>query len=160
MKVSKKMSTLIFLWVLTVMVSVVVASLLTATYYDSYTINVFATIILPAIVSAVSTAVPVYIGVVIGVPKEFDNAIDKIEEKMQKSPTAKRAMKLFEMSDKLFGDEQAVAQITAFFKEARELVGSPEAKNFFKNATKALNEFTKTSADKEEDLIQLPKKPT
>jgi heme/copper-type cytochrome/quinol oxidase subunit 2 len=155
MAISKKtLATIIALWITTITLTVIVTSIYTSVHYNYYAINIFATIILPAIVSAVSTAIPVYIGVVIGVPKEFNNAFDTIEKRMQKSPTAKRAMKLMEMSDKLFGDEQAVEQITGFFKEARALVSSPEAKNFFKNIT----ELMKDLGGQPEVKIKLPKK--
>jgi hypothetical protein len=134
--------------------TVIVTSIYTAVNYNNFEINVFATIILPAIISAVSTAIPVYIGVVIGVPKEFDNAMDTIEKRIQKSPTAKRATKLLELSDKLFGDKQAVEQITGFFKEARELVSSPEAKNFFANVTVLMKDLgSETKVE-----LKLPKK--
>ena len=150
----KTLATIITAWIATIAITVVVTSIYTAVHYNYYEINVFATIILPAIVSAVSTAVPVYIGVVIGVPKEIDNAFDTITAKMKESPTAKRAMKLMEMSDKLFGDEQAVEQITGFFKEARVLVSSPEAKNFFKNVTVLMKDLSSESEVK----LKLPKR--
>jgi hypothetical protein len=150
----KTLATVIALWITTITLTVVITSIYTSVHYNYYTINVFATIILPAIVSAVSTAIPVYIGVVIGVPKEFNNAFDTIEKRMQKSPTAKRAMKLMEMSDKLFGDEQAIEQITGFFKDARALVSSPEAKNFFANATTLMKDLgSETKVE-----LKLPKK--
>jgi hypothetical protein len=156
------LATLIAFWVATVVIAVVVTWIYAAVHYNQYQIDVFATVILPAIVSAVSTAVPVYIGVVIGVPKEIDNAFDAITAKLQKSPTAKRMMNLLEMSDKIFGDEQAVEQITGFFKEARALVNSPEAKNFFKNATELMKQLSKPEAEvklPEKVLIKLPDKP-
>jgi hypothetical protein len=150
----KKLATLIALWIATIALTVVITSICTATYYNYYEISIFSTVILPAIVSAVSTAIPVYIGVVIGVPKEIDNAFDTITKKLQKSPTAQRMLKLMEMSDKLFGDEQAVEQITGFFKEARALVSSPEAKNFFKNMT----ELMKSLSGETEVKVKLPEK--
>jgi hypothetical protein len=66
----------------------------------------------------------------------------------------KRLMKAMEMSDKLFGDEQAIEQVTKFFKEASELVGSPEARSFFKNVT----ELMKSLSGETEVKVKLPEK--
>ena len=112
--------------------------------------------VLPAVVSAIATAIALYIGFTKGTSKTVDIALDKLEKRMKVSPTAKRVMKALEMSEKLFGDDQAVFQITHFFKEATELVSSEEAKNFFKNATEALKEFSSSESDIK---VNLPKKP-
>jgi hypothetical protein len=66
----------------------------------------------------------------------------------------KRLMKAMEMTDKLFGDEQAIEQVTKFFKEASELVGSSEAKNFFRNVT----ELMKSLSGETEVKVKLPEK--
>jgi hypothetical protein len=66
----------------------------------------------------------------------------------------KRLMKAMEMTDKLFGDEQAIEQVTKFFKEASELVGSPEARSFFKNVT----ELMKSLSGETEVKVKLPEK--
>ncbi|GAI39486.1 unnamed protein product, partial [marine sediment metagenome] len=44
----------------------------------------------------------------------------------EKSPTVEALKKMLATSDKLFGDDQAIEQITRFFKEASDLV--PEVK--------------------------------
>jgi len=120
-------------------------------------IDVVTNIIIPAIVSAVSTAVPLYIGIKIGIPNEIDAVLNKLQERMSKSPTAKRALKMMALSDKLFGDEQAVEQITGFFKEARTLVSSSEAKNFFANVTELMKQL---STEKTEDVkLNMPTLP-
>jgi hypothetical protein len=117
-------------------------------------IDIVANVIIPAIVSAVSTGIPIYISIKWGIPKEFEVALNMVEKRISKSPTAKRLLKVMEMSDKLFGDEQAVEQITGFFKEARELVSSPEAKNLLENLTKVLKDLS----EEESVRIKLPKK--
>ena len=117
-------------------------------------IDIVANIIIPAIVSAVSTAIPIYISIRWGIPKEFEVALNMVEKRISKSPTAKRFLKVMEMSDKLFGDEQAVEQITGFFKEARELVSSPEAKQFFANVTILMKQLS----EEPEVKLKLPKK--
>jgi len=150
--------TFVFATILCV-VTVILTMSITSTYYNYHEINLFTTVVLPAIVSAVSTAIPVYIGIVIGVPKEFDNAMNAIEKKLKKSSTAKRAIKFLELSEKLFGDDQVVEQITGFFKEARGLVSSPEARNFFTNATKLMKELGTEKANDTTGEIELPDKP-
>jgi len=117
-------------------------------------IDIVANVIIPAIVSAVSTGIPIYISIKWGIPKEFEVALNMVEKRISKSPTAKRLLKVMEMSDKLFGDEQAVEQITGFFKEARELVSSPEAKNFFANVTELMKDLSSESKVE----LKLPKK--
>lgn len=151
-KISKK--TLAAIIATTSTLTVIFTSIYTSVYYNYYTINTFATIILPAIVSAVSTAIPIYISIKWGIPKEFEVALNMVEKRVSRSPTAKRLFKVMKMSDKLFGDEQAVEQITGFFKEARELVSSPEAKNFFANVTELMKDL---GSEKKVEL-KMPKK--
>jgi hypothetical protein len=105
-------------------------------------------------VSSGFTAVALYLGMTKGTGKTVDIALDKLEKRMKESPTAKRLLKLMEVSDKIFGDEQAVEQMTKFFKEARELVSSPEAKNFFKNVT----ELMKSLSEESDVKLKLPEK--
>jgi hypothetical protein len=71
-------------------------------------------------------------------------------------------IKLMAVSDKVFGDDQAVEQVTEFFKEARALVTSPEAKTFFTNASEVLKDFAtgKSESDNNNASIKLPPKPT
>ena len=78
---------------------------------------------------------------------------------MKMSPTAQRLLKLLKTSDKLFDDEQTIEQVTGFFKEARELVSSPEAKNFFTNVTKLMKELGEEKTDETTGEIKLPEKP-
>jgi len=108
-----------------------------------------------AVIAAIPTAIALYIGLSRGTGKTIDIALDKLEKRSKESPTIQRLIKMMEMSDKLFGDKQAVEQMTSFFKEARELVTSPEAKAFFKNATEALKEFSKGS-NSEGAILKLP----
>ena len=106
-----------------------------------------------------ATPIAFYLGFTKGTGKTIDIALEKVELKMKKSPTAQRLLKLLETSDKLFGDEQAVEQITNFFKEARELVGSTEVKNFFTNLTELMKQLGTEKADDATGEIELPNKP-
>jgi hypothetical protein len=122
---------------------------------DTYTI--LKDIVLP-VVSIMATPIAFYLGFTKGTGKTMDVAFDKLEKRMKESPTAQRLLKLMNKSDELFGDDKAVEQITGFFREARALVTSPEAKNFFTNATQMMKEF---SSEKQEEKveIELPKRP-
>lgn len=114
-----------------------------------------AEIIVSALISGIIFGVFMYIGMTKGSEKTVDVVLKKIEEKTEKSPTAQRLLKFLEKSDELFGDDKLVENVTRFFKEAGDLVSSKEAKNFFKNTTKILEELTGTN---EEKLIKIPKK--
>lgn len=111
--------------------------------------------IIISILAALFNGVMLMLGVYLGSRMTGDVFEKKFTKIIDKSPTAQRLIKLLEKSDKLFGDEQAVEQFTRFFKEAADLVSSPEAKNFFKNATEALKEFSSETQVK----LDLPKKP-
>jgi len=146
-------------WLIVIVIIVVSTALsVFVSSYSTSKIDPMTQIVLPAIVSAVSTAVPLYIGIVLGIPKEIDVVMDSLEARLSKSPTAQRAKRFLELSDKMFGDDQAIAQVTSFFREARELVSSPEAKNFFKNATELMKQFTSKEAPTQ-PLITMPMKP-
>jgi hypothetical protein len=121
---------------------------------DSYTI--LKDIALP-IMSILATPISFYLGFTKGTGKTIDIAIDKLEKKLKKSPTAQRILKIMEKSDEIFGDNQAVEQITGFFSEARGLVGSQEAKNFFANMTELMKQL---GTEKTETVkLKLPEKP-
>lgn len=94
------------------------------------------------VASAILTPVLLYVAFSRGTGKTVDIALDRIEKRAKGSPTAIRLLKIAEMTDKLFGDDQAIEQITRFFTEARCLVSGDEAKNFFKNASEALKSMT------------------
>lgn len=94
---------------------------------------------------------------IIGTRMTGDTLEKKVKKMVNESPTAQRLLKVMEKSDKLFGDDQAVEQITGFFKEARILVSSPEAKNFFTNAMELMKQLgEKTDDDVEIILPTLP----
>jgi hypothetical protein len=112
--------------------------------------------------SIIATPVAFYLGFTKGTGKTIDIALEKVEEKVKKSPTIQKMIKLMAVSDKVFGDDQAVEQVTEFFKEARALVTSPEAKTFFTNASEVLKDFAtgKSESDNNNASIKLPPKPT
>ncbi len=110
------------------------------------------------IIGAILNGVSLAVGMIIGT-RLTGNVMEKtIKRIMSKSPTFEKVAKMLEMSDKLFGDNQAVEQITGFFKEARDLVSSPEARNFFTNITKLMKQLgeEETGEKVEIDLPTLP----
>lgn len=90
-------------------------------------------VVISAILNGVITATAIYIGFRKGTEKTVDVIIEKLRKQLGGSPTAQRLIKAIETSDKLFGDDQAIEQITRFFKSGAELLSSQEARNFFKN---------------------------
>ena len=125
----------------------------------------FALIVISAVINGLFAVLAVYLGVLKGTGKTVDIALDRIEKRAKESPTAQRLMKLAEMSDKLFGDDQAVEQMTGFFKSARELAeegkrlaSSPEAKNFFVNLTELMKQLGGEGEKK--PLINVPERKT
>lgn len=116
--------------------------------------NELALVITAAIVNGVFAAIGLYIGFTKGTAKTVDIALDKIQKRSEKSPTFQRLIKAMEMTDKIFGDEQAVEQFIRFFKGAADLVGSPEAKNFFENAT----ELMKSLGEPQKVSFKMPEK--
>ena len=108
--------------------------------------------------SIIATPIAFYIGFSKGTGKTVDVALDKLEKKAKKSPTVNKLAKMMQMSEKLFGNDQAIEQITEFFKEARTLVSSPEAKNFFANVTELMKQLG-TEKTEEKVEIKLPTLP-
>jgi uncharacterized protein YneF (UPF0154 family) len=108
------------------------------------------------IIAAILNGVSLAIGMIIGTRMTGDTLEKKLKKMVKDSPTAQRLLKTIKKLDKLFGDDQAVENITGFFKEARELVGSPEAKNFFTNVTELMKQL---STEKTEEKVEI-KMPT
>jgi len=106
------------------------------------------------LISALINGIALMVGMWLGTRMTSDAIERKIKNILDKSPTAKRFARLMEQTDKLFGDEQAVEQVTRFFREATKLVTSPEARAFFVNATEILKELS----GKQKVELKLPKK--
>lgn len=105
-----------------------------------------------SLVTSILSPIALYFAFKKGAEETIDIAIKKVEEKTKTSPTAQRVADLLAATDKIFGDDQLVQSITRFFKEAGDLVSSPEAKNFFKNTTQLLKEFTKNNKQKQKQM--------
>jgi len=107
------------------------------------------------LLSSLLGGVSLAVGMIIGTRLTGDVFEKKLKKMTDESPTAQMLIKFLKQADKLFGDDQLVEQVTKFFKEASDLVSSPEAKNFFANVTKLMQDLS----GEEKDSIQLPKKP-
>lgn len=84
------------------------------------------------------------------------NKLEKTIKKMMKdSKTLQKVAVILEKLDVILGNEDLSKEVVGFFKAAKELVESPEAKNFFKNVSKALKEFTEADSD---SGVKLPAK--
>ena len=111
--------------------------------------------LLLTLIAAVLNGVSLAVGMVLGTRLTGRTLRKEIKNFSDESPTAQMLIKFLKQADKLFGDDQLVEQVTKFFKEASDLVSSPEAKNFFKNIT----DLVKDLGGDEKDAIQLPEKP-
>ena len=102
-------------------------------------------LILGALLNGVMLAVGMWIGT-----KQSAKAIVKEAEKVLEKNELIKTLK------KTLTDQTLLEKATKFFEEATTLVSSEEAKNFFKNATEALKEFSSSESDIK---VNLPKKP-
>lgn len=90
-------------------------------------------VIISAILNGLFASIGIYIGLKKGTEKTVDTILDRLQKRLNKSPTAQKLIKAIETSDKLFGDDQLIAQATNLFKEATRLVSSQEARTFLKS---------------------------
>jgi len=95
------------------------------------------------------------IGIYIGeriTMKGFEKRLTKI---FNKSKTAQKLLSLINNPDLEKDVNNLLKNAAGFFEEAKVLVSSPEAKNFFKNATELIEQFSSESPE----LLKIPKKP-
>ena len=102
-------------------------------------------LILGALLNGLMLAIGMFIGT-----RQSAKAIVKEFERMLERSEMVTTLK------KTFTDQTLITKATKFFEEATTLVSSEEAKNFFKNATAALKEFSSSESDIK---VNLPKKP-
>ena len=89
------------------------------------------------------------IGMWIGTRQSAKAIVKEVEKVLEKN-------ELIKTLKKTLTDQTLLVKATKFFEEATTLVSSVEAKNFFKNATEALKEFSSSESDIK---VNLPKKP-
>ena len=80
-------------------------------------------------------------------------AIPKImTETISKAPMVAKLSEMMEAINSILGNKEKMEKVIGFFEEARNLMTSPEAKNFFINATVALKQFTEKPAETKIEL--------
>ncbi len=88
-------------------------------------------LLLPYLLNAITLIVGLYLGSRV----TSKNIIKEVDEWMERS-------EFFQELKKMAKEQELIPKATEFFEEATKLVTSPEAKNFFGNATKVLKEFS------------------
>ncbi|GAH06735.1 unnamed protein product [marine sediment metagenome] len=96
------------------------------------------------------------VGIYIGERVTMRGLEKRLTRMFNKSKTGQRLLTLIN-NPSLEKDLNALLKNAAgFFEEARVLVSSPEAKNFFENATELLKQFSSEETPK---ILDMPKKP-
>lgn len=101
------------------------------------------------VIGAILNGISLLVGLYIGTRKSAKEVRKEIEDMIKTSETAQAI-------GKIVTDQKLIDEATKFFKEARELVSSPEAKNFFKNVTEVLKELSGEPKVK----IKMPESPS
>jgi len=95
-------------------------------------------------------------GLYLGMNLSIDRLISKMDKRLRASPITQRIEQLLIATEKVTGNDQAIEQITNFFKEARELTKSQEVKNLLITVTDLIKELS----SKETSIkLELPTKP-
>jgi hypothetical protein len=97
--------------------------------------------LLVILVSAIINGTMLAIGMVIGSKLTSKSLVKELDKYLGNS-------KLFQAIKELITDQQLTDKATKFFEEATELVGSPEAKNFFKNITELIKKLSENQHEK------------
>ena len=115
--------------------------------------DALALLLLATVLNGISMLIGTYIGLKMGAKatgEEFEKRAMKI---INSSPTAQAAKKMLGRLDVMLESRNLIDEATKFFKEAAELVSSPEAKNFFGNIAELMKSLSTTQK------ISLPPKP-
>jgi len=109
------------------------------------------------IVSAILNGTMLALGMVLGTRLTARTMRKEVDDVIEKSPTLKVLTTFLKNANKMFEEDKVnelIGKVTKFFDDAGELVSSPDAKNFFKNATVALKDFS----SEPEVKLKLPEK--
>lgn len=112
------------------------------------------------LIAAALNGVCIAIGMMIGTRLTGDVVEKKLKKILDESPTAKSLKKFVGTADKMLVEGRVnslITTVTKFFEEATMLVSSPEAKNFFKNVTELMKEFSTSGEDKRVEF-KMPKR--
>lgn len=108
------------------------------------------------IIQALITGSLSAVGLYLGMNLSIDRLIGKMDKRLRASPITQRIEQLLIATEKVTGDEQAIEQITKFFREARELTKSEEVKNLLTTVTELVKDLSSKETSVE---LKLPKKP-
>lgn len=110
-------------------------------------------VIVNALISGTLSAVGLYLGMNLA----LNRVINKVDKRVRDSPITKRFEDLVKATEKVTGDNQAVDEITKFFREARELAKSEETKNLLRTLTELVKEMSSTTEKLEIKLPEVKK---
>jgi len=99
------------------------------------------------LIQAALSGVMIAIGMLVGSRLTSKSIVKELDKWMNRS-------EFFNELKGMISEQELIPKATVFFEEATALVSSPEAKQFFKNATAALKEFSGEPDVK----IEIPKK--
>jgi uncharacterized protein YneF (UPF0154 family) len=109
------------------------------------------------LLGAVVNGVMLFLGIFLGSKLSAKAMKREIQKVMDESNTLKLLVKILGKVDSaLSGDLEGKASL--FFEEAAELLGSEEARNFFRNLSLLIQQFTKPVQTSTEPLIKIPEK--
>jgi hypothetical protein len=109
------------------------------------------------LLGAVVNGVMLFLGIFWGSKLSAKAMKREIQKVMDESNTLKLLVKILGKVDSaLSGDLEGKASL--FFEEAAELLGSEEARNFFRNLSLLIQQFTKPVQTSTEPLIKIPEK--
>jgi hypothetical protein len=109
------------------------------------------------LLGAVVNGVMLFLGIFFGSKLSAKAMKREIQKVMDESNTLKLLVKILGKVDSaLSGDLEGKASL--FFEEAAELLGSEEARNFFRNLSLLIQQFTKPVQTSTEPLIKIPEK--
>ena len=95
------------------------------------------------------------LGVYLGERYTMNGLERRLNKMFGKSKTWQKLIKILNSPSLEQDLNKLLKNAAGFFEEARTLVSSPEAKNFFKNASELIEQFSSESPE----IVKIPKKP-
>jgi uncharacterized protein YneF (UPF0154 family) len=107
------------------------------------------------VLSGLINGVMLFFGIFLGSKLSAKAMKREIQKVMDESNTLKLLVKILgKVDNALSGDLEGKASL--FFEKAAELLGSEEARNFFRNLSLLIQQFTKPVQPSNEPLLKLP----
>jgi uncharacterized protein YneF (UPF0154 family) len=109
------------------------------------------------VLSGLINGVMLFFGIFLGSKLSAKAMKRELQKVMDESNTLKLLVKILgKVDNALSGDLEGKASL--FFEKATELLGSEEARNFFRNLSLLIQQFTKPVKPSTEPLIKIPEK--